>query len=72
MSKTMASDSISARLLLRFFAMPSYGAGTPAAWYPAESNTTQAGIDLKTALASLSLPATSFAESFDEPWTRPR
>lgn len=56
-----------------------YGAGTPATppsgstaanaskFFPAESNTNQAGVELKTALASLNLPATSFSESFDEP-----
>jgi len=56
-----------------------YGPGSPATppsgstlanaskFFPAESNKNQAGVQLDTALATLSLPATSFAESFDEP-----
>ena len=44
---------------------PVYGAGNPAATYPAESNTTQAGVNVTnlTGVAS----ATAAAESFDEP-----
>jgi hypothetical protein len=44
-----------------------YGPGADAAKYPAESNVTQATVNLQTALAALSLPANSFAEAFDEP-----
>ncbi|RZK22248.1 MAG: ferritin-like domain-containing protein [Hymenobacter sp.] len=42
-----------------------YNAGTPAASYPAESNTAQAGITLTTLNAAYT--ATAVAEAFDEP-----
>ncbi len=44
-----------------------YNAGTPAASFPAESNVTQGGVNLQTALASLNFPAAAFSEAFDEP-----
>lgn len=48
---------------------PVYGAGTPATNFPAESNTSQGGIDLATAqpITSLSFPAAAISEAFDEP-----
>ena len=56
-----------------------YGAGQPATppsgstlanaskFFPAETNRSQGGVQLDTALAALSLPGSAFAESFDEP-----
>lgn len=44
-----------------------YGAGNPAASFPAESNVSQGGINLQTTLASLNIPAAAFSEAFDEP-----
>ncbi|AHJ99058.1 ferritin-like domain-containing protein [Hymenobacter swuensis] len=46
---------------------PIYGAGNPAASFPAESNVTQGGVNLQTALASFNFPAAAFSEAFDEP-----
>jgi Ferritin-like domain len=43
-----------------------YGPGN-AATFPAEDNVTQGGVNLQTALASLSFPASAFSEAFDEP-----
>jgi rubrerythrin len=49
-------------------AQPVYGAGTPAADYPAESNTTQGGVNVTTLPAvSGTVTAAAAAESFDEP-----
>lgn len=42
-----------------------YGAGNPAAMYPADSNTTQAGVDLTT--LSTAYTASAVSEAFDEP-----
>lgn len=54
---------------------PIYGAGMQPAYlpassgitFPAEDNVTQGGVNLQTALASLSFPAAAFSEAFDEP-----
>ena len=46
---------------------PIYGAGNPAAMFPAEDNVTQGGVNLQTALASFNFPAAAFSEAFDEP-----
>jgi hypothetical protein len=46
---------------------PVYGPGNPASNFPGEDNVSQGGINLQTALASLSFPAEAFSESFDEP-----
>ena len=49
---------------------PIYGAGTPAANFPAEDNVTHGpapGVNIQTALASLNFPAAAFTEAFDEP-----
>ena len=49
-------------------AQPVYGAGSPAADYPAESNTTQGGVNITTlAAVSGTVSASAAAESFDEP-----
>ena len=45
-------------------AQPVYGAGSPAAGFPAESNTTQAGVNVATLTG---VGAAAAAESFDEP-----
>jgi hypothetical protein len=42
-----------------------YGAGNPAAMYPADSNTSQAGVDLTT--LSTTYTAAAVSEAFDEP-----
>ncbi len=44
-----------------------YGAGTPAASFPAEDNVTQGGVNLQTALASLNFTKEAITEAFDEP-----
>jgi len=44
---------------------PVYGPGQPASMFPAESNTTQGGINLASALSGYT--ATQIAEAFDEP-----
>jgi len=46
-------------------ASAAYGAGNPAATYPADNNTTQAGVDLTTINATYTAAAVS--EAFDEP-----
>jgi hypothetical protein len=46
-------------------ASAAYGAGNPAAMYPADSNTSQAGTDLTTISATYTAAAVS--EAFDEP-----
>ena len=48
---------------------PIYAAGTPATTFPAESNVTQAGLNVAT-IAGVSAEAAS--ESFDEPLNRER
>ena len=44
-----------------------YGAGTPAAQFPAEDNVTQGGVNLQTALTTLNIPTAAITEAFDEP-----
>nr|GEY48007.1 hypothetical protein [Tanacetum cinerariifolium] len=46
-------------------AAPVYGAGNPAANYPAENNTTQAGVNLTTLNSTYT--AAAISEAFDEP-----
>ena len=57
----ISGDGSSAPAAIR----PVYGAGQPASMFPAESNTTQGGINLATALNGYT--ATQVAEAFDEP-----
>ena len=57
----ISNDGSTAPMAIR----PVYGAGSPAASFPAESNTSQGGINLATALTGYS--ALQIAEAFDEP-----
>ena len=57
----ISNDGQTAPMAIR----PVYGAGSPAAAFPAESNTTQGGVNLATGL--MGYTALQIAEAFDEP-----